>query len=1135
MADFNALHALINAYIKKNGVKAITGQILNGVLSGMVNALGKGFTVAGAATPETDPGTMTGPLAYIAYTAGTYPHFGGLVVEQGEVAMFMFNENEWTKDVLFSLAATASVDDTVGTPSVGVSFVDGLLTFDFHNLKGETGEPAGFGHVTATVDANIGTPSVTVQESGPDTAKNYTFAFRNLKGETGVTSVVATVDNTIGTPSCAVSLNGQELHLDFHGLKGMQGDTGVSADYPIAIVNNLTTSDPASALSAQMGVQLEGELGQLEAKVTGIPSVEIDLSEYQLTNGTIAGNTFYNSGNYGLYHRCLLIPVSEYVGRKVKIVPGASAPYNRFLATILAQNVSAGSPVVYATGYSEVVTYTGTTELQIPDNGAYIYFYITDTRSSETYLPDSVEIVATPGEFYTKPEADAIAGELAQKSEEIEVENGKYLKTQTISVAGIYSAISPLPSQAAIVLKIQSESSLGNINIALARSESASTITTTILNGTLEEGISEFSVTYDGEGYIRVYDGNSYPAGVTINIFESLYATIEGIDTRVGVLEDAVDGVAKDNKEYDGYIDGVLSETDNLFDRYNYDSAPLYVNSSNKLVLSTYFRLLYPNIAAESGKTYALNTFGVPESLDAINLVFSTNEHPTENDTVTLGGSNTTHKRAQITAPSNGYIFVYFGSYSITETDELTEKMVAGIVVRESSEFVDEYIPHKEIKISSTPEEIGAVNEFQGLSNVGKALVVGSDGKVSPAVISPEGTLDGYYKQEKGKTIYLGENVLNGVVGSGTGWSHSNGVYTHTAGTDALEFNLSTESGERYVAIFNTGSAQYGENALNVTIGNNYVCDAYNGHTDNAIGFISDGGKLKFVPNNYVGSINGVELRKVVSEGDAVTSINLVLDDVENGSMSTLVTGWWNVAIGADNTQSKNVNGSRNIAIGYASLPALEAGERNVGVGTFSMSQLKYGYRNIAIGADSLYTANESYDSVSIGKGSMGNMTHPVFRRCIAIGTAALGASGNVLDNVAIGKEAMYSAPANSVGNVCIGTTAGMYANSYNTCVGLRAGYWMKGSGNTCIGSTTYTLYVTGDNNTILGSGASIYDAQASSSNIVTINNAIAIGAGAKATKSNQCVIGANSVTEFVLGGKKLVFNQDGTVSWIAA
>lgn len=973
--------------------------------------------------------------------------------------------------------------------------------------KGDTGDP-GIETASVTVDATTGTPSATATI----TNKNLALSFSGIKGEQGIQGIQGV-----------------------QGPKGDQGNTGSSVDYPYELVNNLTTDDSTKGLTAAMGKQIGDNISQLGQEINGLPPVIIDLSEYPLTNGTIYGGTFYNTGNYGTYHRCLLIPVSDYVGRKVKIVPGETAPYSYLIATILAQNVSTGTPVVFATGYSEVVTYTGVTELQIPDNGAYIYLYITDTRTTNDYTPDSVEIVATPGEFYTKPEVDAITGELTQKCEELEAGNGQYLKTQTISVADIYSAISPLPSQAVIVLKIQSESSLENINIALSRGMSASTITTTILNGTLDKGLSEFSVPYAGEGYIRVYDGNSYPAGVTINIFESLYTKIDGIDTKVGVLEDAVDGVSKDNKEYDSYIDGVLSETDNLFDKYHYGSENLYINASNKLVGSDFFRLLYPNIVAESGKTYALNTFGVPESLDAINLVFSTNEHPTENDTVTLGGANKTYKRAQITAPSNGYIFVYFGSYSITETDELAEKMAAGIVVRESSEYVDEYIPHKEIKITSTPEEIGAVNEFQGLSNVGKALVVGSDGKVSPAVISPEGTLDGYYKQEKGKTIYLGENVLNGVVGSGTGWSHSNGVYTHTTGTDALEFNLATEIGERYVAIFNTGSAQYGENALNVTIGNNYVCDAYNGHTDNAIGFISDGGKLKFVPNNYVGSINGVELRKVVSEGDAVTSINLVLNDVGNGSMSSLVTGWWNVAIGADNTQSKNVNGSRNIAIGYASLPTLEAGERNVGVGTFSMSQLKYGYRNIAIGADSLYTANESYDSVSIGKGSMGNMTHPVFRRCIAIGTAALGASGNVLDNVAIGNEAMYSAPANSVGNVCIGTTAGMYANSYNTCVGLRAGYWMKGSGNTCIGSTTYTLYVTGDNNTMLGSGASIYDAQASSSNIVTINNAIAIGAGAKATKSNQCVIGANSVTEFVLGGKKLVFNQDGTVSWTNA
>ena len=175
------------------------------------------------------------------------------------------------------------------------------------------------------------------------------------------------------------------------------------------------------------------QLSQLSQKVDGIPSVEIDISEYQLTNGTIADGVFYNVGNYGTYHRCLLIPVSEYVGRKIKIVPGASAPYSQFIATILAQNVSNGTSVVFATGYSAVVTYTGTTELQIPDDGAYIYLYITDTRTTKDYTPDSVEIVATSGEFYARPEVDAIIGDLREDVGEKTLENVSAYKTGSIT------------------------------------------------------------------------------------------------------------------------------------------------------------------------------------------------------------------------------------------------------------------------------------------------------------------------------------------------------------------------------------------------------------------------------------------------------------------------------------------------------------------------------------------------------------------------------------------------------------------------------------------------------------------------------------------------------------------------------
>ena len=307
MSSYNELIALINGCINRNGVQAITGRVLNGVLRAMVNQLGAGYTLGGVAHPTDYTGTPEAPVCYYASEVGTYTHFGNIQIVPGELALLCFDLTDgWFKETMYEgfESVQATIDGNVGTPAVNVTYVNGVLSFDFSNMKGNTGAAAGFGNVTAAVDGTSGTPGVSVQTDGPDTAKNIAFQFTGLKGETGVTSVIATVDNTSGTPQCAVSLNGQQLTLAFTGLKGAQGDTGSSVAYPFTIVNNLTTNDATQALSAAMGVQLESEVSQLEAKVdefaiidkpTDFESVGTSLGNYVSSTGALAsGGTDFN-------------------------------------------------------------------------------------------------------------------------------------------------------------------------------------------------------------------------------------------------------------------------------------------------------------------------------------------------------------------------------------------------------------------------------------------------------------------------------------------------------------------------------------------------------------------------------------------------------------------------------------------------------------------------------------------------------------------------------------------------------------------------------------------------------------------------------------------------------------------------
>lgn len=98
MANYSAIKAAVNAYIKANGKKEITGRILNSVLNATIDSLGKEFQFAGVLTPADDPGQPDQNVAYIG-AAGTYSNFDNLVIESGNIGIFLWN-GDWSFETI---------------------------------------------------------------------------------------------------------------------------------------------------------------------------------------------------------------------------------------------------------------------------------------------------------------------------------------------------------------------------------------------------------------------------------------------------------------------------------------------------------------------------------------------------------------------------------------------------------------------------------------------------------------------------------------------------------------------------------------------------------------------------------------------------------------------------------------------------------------------------------------------------------------------------------------------------------------------------------------------------------------------------------------------------------------------------
>ena len=199
-----------------------------------------------------------------------------------------------TDDIWYTWDADAGEYKSTGEPSRGPAGPQGE--------KGDTGEAAGFGVPVITVDDTTGTPSATVEASGPDTAKVFSFAFSGIKGETGATGPQGPKGDTGATgpqgPQGATGETGPRGEQGPQGETGTQGPQGTAAGFGEATASvdestgapdvTVSTSGPDTAKVFDFQFSgLKGEtgaaagFGQITATVgdtVGTPSVSVEAS-----------------------------------------------------------------------------------------------------------------------------------------------------------------------------------------------------------------------------------------------------------------------------------------------------------------------------------------------------------------------------------------------------------------------------------------------------------------------------------------------------------------------------------------------------------------------------------------------------------------------------------------------------------------------------------------------------------------------------------------------------------------------------------------------------------------------------------------------------------------------------------------
>jgi hypothetical protein len=192
-----------------------------------------------------------------------------------------------------------------------------------------------------------------------------------------------------------------------------------------------------------------------------------------------------------------------------------------------------------------------------------------------------------------------------------------------------------------------------------------------------------------------------------------------------------------------------------------------------------------------------------------------------------------------------------------------------------------------------------------------------------------------------------------------------------------------------------------------------------------------------------------------------------------------------NCVMGVDAFKSVTT-AARNVALGFASLTAMQSGNRS-------------GPANVAIGYRSLAGLTSQINATAIGHNAGQNVASSYFTSC---GTEALGSTSSSWGSVALGYRSGRAATGQYV--VAVGSEALLDVSSGNT--NIAVGYQtmaapVTGAFNAAIGYSAMSLLSSGTLNVAIGANA--LDALTTGRR----NTALGYGAGASLSTSDDCVI----------------------------